>query len=156
MVDYTIQPDRGEVAITLSGKIYPMRPSYEAQVAVEERTGCSLEELWLRALRFSQIMFAAVQDSSIPAVPLSGGVGLKLSETAAIVTEFVRAAGLERNDAQLRAWSVEKTGAMLAQEARGAYYGAVVQILNSALNGGRRDPKDPPPPAASESTPAAN
>lgn len=110
-----INSERGEVAITLEGTEYPMRPSYEAMLAIEKETGCSLENLFLRAT--------------------APGAGLFLTEKAIIVTEAVKAAGVDRKDKMLQQWNQEKVGRLLF--ASGLSTRAAIQtVLENMITGG--------------------
>jgi len=141
LTDYTANAERGEVLIELRGKPYPMRPSYEAQVAIETRLGTSIEDLWVRSARFAEAMFrgtsaeAGDRMGAILRADFGPNIGLKLTELAVIVCEFMRAAGREREDVDLKATAHEKTAELLA-EIRMAAYPAICTVLNNALSGG--------------------
>lgn len=147
MTDHTINPERGEVAIVLRGASYPMRPSYEAQIAIETRTGASIEELYVRARRLG----AAMKDANVNPF----GAGLKLSETAAIVTECVRAAGKQRNDRELKAYKFERVAELLAED-RLAAQTSVVELLTNMLFGGSDEKKGEGESDPAASAPVAN
>ena len=138
MTDYTVNPDRGEVGITFRGKLYPLRPSYEAQIAIEQALDCSLDELFTRARRYA----AALEDASVP----TAGIGLKLREVAAIVAEGMKAAGKERGDKDLLASNADSCAELVAED-RFAYTEPVTQFLLHALFGGAKPQKKEPSPA---------
>jgi hypothetical protein len=134
VTDYSVNPERGEVAIVLDGATYPMRPSYEAQVAIEEQTGVSIDELTLRLMRLSN----AGRNTK-----LASGAGLKLSEMAAIVTECVKACGKERNDKTLMDFKAARVGVLLSKN-RFAANQPISTILGNMLFGGADPKKDGP------------
>jgi hypothetical protein len=140
MSDYTIFADRGEVAVKIDGVDRPARPSYEAQVAIEQQLGVSIDELFLKARRLAE----AASDTSAPVT----GAGFKLMEMATVITECVKAAGKARSDSMLMGWRVEVVAEKIAAD-RFAMNAPVTALLMNALFGGA-DPKkaDPPSPAA--------
>jgi hypothetical protein len=146
VTDYSVNPERGEVLIVLDGASYPMRPSYEAMVAIEEATGASIEELWLRCTRLSGAARSA---------KLVSGVGLKLKDMAAIVSECVKASGKQRKDSMLTGFSAERVGELIAKKRWEANV-PIADILTNMLFGGADAKKDAPAsPATSTSEPAA-
>lgn len=44
----TANPHRGEVSVTLDGREYKLRPTFQALVEIEQATGCGLVELTRR------------------------------------------------------------------------------------------------------------
>ena len=128
--DYVANADRGEVLIELDGKKYPMRPSYDSQVAIESRLGVSIDELFTRLGKLGEAL--AGNGSAL-------GSGLKIFEMAVIVAECIREAGKHLGDADLKAVSVEKVGALLARN-RLAAQAPIWQILDNMVTGGA-DPK---------------
>jgi hypothetical protein len=140
VTDYTINADRGEVGVTLSGKLYPLRPSYEAQMAIEAILGVSIDELFTRVRRYAE----ALQDSSVPAT----GIGLKLRELAVIVAEGMKAAGKDRGDKDLLASTAERCAELIVAD-RFSFTDPVTNFLMAALFGGA-DPekKEPAEPVA--------
>lgn len=137
----TIFSDRGEVGIEIEGVIRPARPSYEAQVAIEQALDCSIDELFLKARKLAR----AAAHANAP----SAGAGFKLREMAVVITECIRAAGKARNDTMLQGYSAEVVGEKIAPN-RFAMNGPVTALLTNMLFGGA-DPKKAP----AESAPAA-
>lgn len=43
-----MNPQRGDVPVTIAGTVYTMRPTFEALAAIEEKTGIGLIPLWKR------------------------------------------------------------------------------------------------------------
>jgi|LakMenEpi03Aug12_release.lakeMendotaPanAssembly.Ray.scaffolds.fasta_scaffold171439_6 hypothetical protein len=43
-----MNPQRGDVPVTIAGTVYTMRPSFEALAAIEEKTGVGIIPLWRR------------------------------------------------------------------------------------------------------------
>ena len=147
-MDYVANAERGEVIVRLDGAAYPMLPTHEAQVAVETRTGCSMSELWLRCAQYVEAMVRIAATVDTPGtLAIKPGLGLKLSELEAIITEFVRAAGKARGDADLRAVG-SRVLELIVKDPQAAA-GDVYRALQSAVTGGRSVPKGEPPPAAS-------
>ena len=85
----TIDEERGEVGIELGGKTYPMAATYDAVKAIERDIG-SILGISARLRSYEQ--------------------SLTLNEIAVIVTRSVQAAGKERDDEMLKAFSVDKVG----------------------------------------------
>jgi len=132
VTEYTINPERGEVGVTLGGKLYPMRPSHEAQVAVERRLGVSLDELFTRARRFAE----SLHDRGAP----THGVGLTLREMSVIVAEGAKAAGKERDDKLLQQMNADQCAELIAEK-RFACFEPVMQFIVNALFGGANPEK---------------
>lgn len=139
MTDETIFADRGEVAVTIEGVVRPARPSYEAQVAIEQQLGLSIDELFLKARRLAQ----AVADTNAPV----GGAGFKLNEMAVVLTECIKAAGKARSG-MLQGYKAEVVAEKIALD-RFAMNQPVTALLVNMLFGGADPKKDPAaPPAA--------
>lgn len=141
MSDVTIFEDRGEVAVTIDGVVRPARPSYEAQVAIEQQLDLSIDELFIKARKLAR----AARDLKAP----SAGAGFKLREMAVILTECIKAAGKDRNDTMLQGYSAEVVAEKIAAQ-RFAFNQPVTELLTNMLFGGA-DPKKAP----AESAPAA-
>jgi hypothetical protein len=111
---------RGEVAITLEGVDYVMRPSYEAIVAVERQTECSL----------SLIRISAMAET------------LALENAAIVVTEFVRAQGramVERGDqagAPLTEFNKRRIGEALLETGLKSCFDPIAIVIGRAITGG--------------------
>lgn len=130
-MDYPINADRGEVAITLDGSTYPMRPTYEAQVAIEGRLGVSMDELFVRARRLA----ASLESPHVS----PAGSGFKVAEMAVIICEGVNAAGKARNEPMLKDWTLERVGELVAK-CRWECNKPITEFLMNAIFGGA-DPK---------------
>lgn len=89
----TINAERGEVGITLDGKEYPMRASWEAQEEIESALGTSLEHLY----------------TVVPSLVR----GLTLKEKACIVTAGIKAAGKQRSDPMLLKFQEDRVKELL-------------------------------------------
>lgn len=123
-------PDRGEVAIKLAGKEYVMRPSYEAQVAIEQKLGVSMDELYVRIRR----LVSGIFDSSVKI----GGAGLKLAELAIVICEGVRAAD---NGEQLAEWTPDRVGELITKDRQSANH-SVAMFIKNAVEGPPSAKKD--------------
>lgn len=120
-------PDRGEVAISLRGKEYVLRPSYEAQVAIERQLKTSLDELFVRARRF----VGALQNDDAPAT----GSGLMLEEMAVIFCEGVKAANKDRKDSITVGWTPERASELIAEDRFGAMQPIAAFVFNAVFGG---------------------
>lgn len=116
MSEHQVNAERGEVAIVLDGKSYPMRPSFEAMQAIERGTGSALPELVHKMIRRP--------------------CGLSLSDMALIVTETVRAAGKDRDDKMLQAWEPARVGELIYSGGWPKALEAIEKLLINACNGG--------------------
>lgn len=138
MSDPTIFADRGEVAVEIDGVARPARPSYEAQVAIEQQLDCSIDELFFKARK----LLRASSHANAP----SAGAGFKLREMAVIVTECIKAAGKARNDSMLQGYSADVVAEKIASN-RFAMNASVSALLTNMLFGGA-DPKKAPAESA--------
>lgn len=89
----TANATRGEVSLELEGVEYVLRPSYEAISAFETQTNRSLIDLARAA----------------------GDGELKLSESAIIVTECIKAHGRATDDKALAAFNAARVGELILQ-----------------------------------------
>lgn len=89
----TANATRGEVSLELEGAEYVLRPSYEAISAFETQTNRSLIDLARAA----------------------GDGELKLSESAIIVTECIKAHGRATDDKALAAFNAARVGELILQ-----------------------------------------
>ena len=133
MSEHTVNEERGEVAIVLDGATYPMRPSYEAMVAIEAKLGS------LVALSYRH------------ANPLKG---LTVHDLATIIMESVRAAGKDRNDPMLTGVSHDKVARLIAADGMLSAVQPVERLLVNMITGGSKK-KENPPPATQESPTAS-
>lgn len=125
MTEYVINPERGEVAIVLDGATYPMRPSHEAALMIEQQLGALL------ALSYRH------------AHPMKG---LTNHEVAVIVTEAIRAAGRERGEdgAMLRKVATAKISELVYTAGIWSLHPVIDELLANFLRGGskRTEKKD--------------
>ncbi len=89
----TANKTRGEVSLELEGAEYVLRPSYEAISAFETQTNRSLIDLARAA----------------------GDGELKLSESAIIVTECIKAHGRAIDDKAMAAFNAARVGELILQ-----------------------------------------
>jgi hypothetical protein len=148
MSDYGIQEDRGEVGITFQDVTYPMRPSYEAQAAIESTLGVGIEELWLRLRNLG-----AAVNGVLPA----GTVGLQLRQMAVIVNEGIRAAGKQRGDRTLQTFQADRLMELIVSGSRFDLNMPLTRLLSNMLFGGDTEKKaDAAPAAATNHATAGN
>jgi len=110
----TANPLRGELTITLEGVEYPLRPSYTAITAFEEKTGKSLQEL---------------------AISADGGA-LSLAQMAVIVVETMTAFGRANDRKDLVGWKVEHVRELLFNAGLMIVQPRIALLLAMALTGG--------------------
>ena len=104
-------PERGEHNVTLGGKRYLLRPSYQAQVAIEQKTGRSYAEL-----------------------AMAGQTGaLKIEHAAIVVTELVNAGA----EGPMHTISEERAGELIYEQGLPAVAAAITVAIIDALTGGR-------------------
>lgn len=106
---------RGEFSLPLGGKVYVLRPSYEAIVAIEEQTGKGLLQLFNDA----------------------AGAALTLRETGIVVSEFIRAQGRAVDDALMAAVDATRIAKLIMEAETGpaGAMGTVGPILGSVACG---------------------
>lgn len=120
----TANPERGEVEIVLDGKPYPMRPSYEAAIAIEQELGSLIR------------LFRRVHES---------GDGLTIREMACIVHETIKAAGKDRGDAMLTGVNRARIAELLyAEGVVDVFQSAVARLLGNMLSGGSKKKAESP------------
>jgi len=105
---------RGEFPITLEGVAYTMRPSYEALVQMEQKTGCALSILRMAA----------------------NAHALAIENAAIVVTEGIKAEGKATNNATLQQFSPERVGALLIDGGLEPVFDVIARMLDLALTGG--------------------
>lgn len=132
-----INPDRGEVGLTLAGRVFPMLPTFAAANAIESQLGA-----------VSTLVGRIMRGDDLP----------KWRELAVIATECIRAAGKDRNDAMLVGVNVEKIGEMLYEEGLDeAMLSTFGTILGNMVSGGTNRKKARAAAAAPTSeSPTAN
>ncbi len=105
---------RGEFELTLAGKTYCLRPSYGAQVAIEEALDQSMIELLRRA----------------------NACALQLSELGVVVAAYIRA-GAAEDDKMTRAVNDDRIAELIYEEGVTAVYPVLTLLLAAAVSGGR-------------------
>ncbi len=119
-------PERGEVEVTLDGVAYPMRPSWEAQQAIERQTGVGMDEFYVRAMRLAQGLTGGA---------VVGNVGFKLDELVTIVIEGVKAARKDRGEKPLADWKPDRVAELIVNH-RMRVVDAVGEFVLNACTGG--------------------
>jgi hypothetical protein len=108
----TANPARGEHNVTLLGKRYVLRPSFTAQVAIEEKTGRSYAEL-----------------------AMDGQTGaLKIGHLGIIVAEMINAGA----EGPLQTVSEARIAEMIYEEGVPAVAAVATVAIIDALTGGRK------------------
>ncbi|RIK91774.1 MAG: hypothetical protein DCC73_15035 [Proteobacteria bacterium] len=120
---WPVNPHAGEVAIALGGVDHPMRPSFEAAVAIEQQSGMSL----------LAIARQATLDKNLP-----------LWLASIVVTAGIRAAGEARDDVSLKHVNREKVQRLLFAGGIVNAVEPISQFLIGALNGGGDEKKAKP------------
>lgn len=115
-------PERGEVPILLGGKSYPMRPSYAAIKAIELALG------------------PVVALATKLAHPLER---LSVDALSIIVTEAIRAAGKDRDDKVLQAFTPEKVAELIFDQGILSAIEPVEVLLVNMITGGGEAKKKP-------------
>ncbi len=112
----TANPERGEITVELEGVPHVLQPSYQAQVAIEQQTGLSLEQL-------------------------SDGAGrsaMSIEHMAIIVTECVRAHGRATKNGTLSAYTAERVGECIVESGKLMIAKRLELLLYLAVTGGYR------------------
>jgi len=132
-----INPDRGEVGLTLAGRVFPMLPTFAAANAIESQLGA-----------VSTLVARIMRGQDLP----------KWYELAVIATECIKAAGRDRNEPPLMGVNVQKIGEMLYEEGLDeALLNTFGQILGNMVSGGTNRKKARAAAAAQTSeSPTAN
>jgi hypothetical protein len=110
-----VNKERGEVPILLDGKVYPMRPSYEAIQAIEQRHGPILSLVTRLASPVHR---------------------LRMDELATIVTETIRAAGKDRDDKMLMSVQEDRIGELLYEHGIAKTVDVLELLLINMITGG--------------------
>jgi hypothetical protein len=120
---YTVNPERGEVALLLEGEVYPMRPSYDAMMAIEQQLGS------LVALSYRH------------ASPLQG---LTMREMSVVACEAIKEAGRERGDEgkMLRGVTAEKICKLIAAGGPLKAIAPIEKLLDNMITGGTKPKKE--------------
>lgn len=115
--------ERGEISIDLEGRAHVLRPSYEAIVAIEAKTGRSIELL----------------------AEAAGDGALSLAEAAIVVTECVRAQGKAVGDPILQRYGPERVGELIHEAGKLIVVRHLQLLLFMAANGGYTATGEPRP-----------
>lgn len=115
----TINVDRGEVGLSLSGTVYPMLPTFAAVNAIEARLG-SVLTLAARAAYGGERM-------------------LTFSEMGVVAAECVKAAGKDRSNAMYTGVSAEKFAELIYENGfTDELAKAIGEILANMVTGGAK------------------
>lgn len=117
-----INKERGEVGITLGQTVRPMRPTWEAIVAIENELNTTISFLVARSLTIEW---------------------LKVEEAAAIVAQGILAAGKDRKDQMLMSYQKEKIAQQLYEDGIVTSREPINMFLANALNGGKPANEEP-------------
>jgi hypothetical protein len=101
--------ERGEISVTLGGKSYPLRPTFEAQCEAEDICGRGIVEM---ANRFQESKYG-------------------IREVAALIFTSMRAAGETGA-------TFEAVGRLVAAEGIAAVKDAYLALLAEAVSGGKK------------------
>lgn len=123
---------RGELSLTLEGIEYGLRPSYEAQEAVEAALGKSIEELAMAADRGR----------------------LMLHETATIAGEFIRTWGVQIGDKTVAAFNNRRLKEVIVEEGSMIVSRRLGVALYMAVSGGVTSTGEVKPVATTSPSPA--
>jgi hypothetical protein len=127
-----INPDRGEVGLTLAGRVFPMLPTFAAANAIEQQLGA-----------VSNLVARFIHGTDLP----------KFQDMAIIATECIRAAGRDRGDPMLAGVNVEKIGQMIYdQGVDEELLTALGQLLGNMVSGGTNRKKAQAAAAAAKAT----
>lgn len=118
MSDYAINADRGEVGLTLDGRVYPLLPTFAAANAIESQVGA-----------ISSLVARLLSNSNLPT----------FRELAIIATECMKAAGRDRSDTMLAGYSAERVGQLIYEEGlSAALLASFTQVLANMVSGGTK------------------
>jgi hypothetical protein len=110
----TANAERGEISVDLEGVPHVLRPSYEAQVAIERGTGRSIEQL----------------------AQAAGDGSLSIEDAAIVVTECVRAQGRATNKTTLVGYTADRVGECIVDAGKLGIVKRVELLLYLAATGG--------------------
>lgn len=111
-----INKDRGEVGLTLEGRVFPMLPTFAAANAIEAQLGA-----------VSTIVSRLLTRADLP----------KFNELAIIATECIKAAGRDRSDPMLAGVNAQTIGEKLYAEGLGdELLASFTEILANMVSGG--------------------
>lgn len=110
-----INSDRGEVGLTLEGRVFPMLPTFAAANAIESQLGAV------------STLVARLLQSDLPT----------FQQLAIVATECIKAAGRDRNDPMLTGVGVQKIGEMIYEEGLSdATIQPFILLLSNMVGGG--------------------
>ncbi len=107
-------PERGEIDVDLEGVPHVLRPSFEAQVAIERQSGRSIEQL----------------------AQAAGDGSMTLEQAAIVVTECVKAHGRATGDAARSGYSAERVGECIVETGKLIVAKRLELLLYLAATGG--------------------
>ena len=113
-------PHRGEVEVVLDGATYPLRPDFEACVAIERALGASLVSLLRKAGQTGE-----------------QGYDLSVLEAGTIIAEGIKAAGRAQGNAEWQSYRAERIAELVWREGLDKAVPAVSAFLVAAVTGGR-------------------
>ena len=137
---------RGEVALSLEGIDYVMRPSWEAIDAIEAKLAKSIDELAGMAAESARAVLAGRAPSS----------GLTREQKAVIACEFIRAWGRETNDRTAAAFNDRGVREVLASEDQQLVTLRLASVLIAATTGGVTSTGEAKPAAMTANPPLAD
>lgn len=108
--------ERGEVMVELDGVDHVLRPSFEAQVAIERQCGRSIELL----------------------AQAAGEGSMSIEEAAIVVTECVKAYGKATGEASLTGYTATRVGECIIETGKLGIVKRLELLLYLAANGGYR------------------
>ena len=108
--------ERGEVMVELDGVDHVLRPSFEAQVAIERQCGRSIEML----------------------AQAAGEATMTIEEAAIVVTECVKAYGRATGEASLTGYTTSRVGECIIETGKLGIVKRLELLLFLAANGGYR------------------
>lgn len=117
-----VNAECGEIGINLDGRTFPMRPSYEAILDIEEKLGPILA------------LSMRLRDP---------GQMLSLAEIATIVCSCIRSAGRARDDKWMAGVNVEKIQALIFTEGLHYAVSPLSALFYNMLTGGGEAKKKP-------------
>lgn len=129
-----INADRGEVGLTLAGRVYPMLPTFAAVNAIESKLG-PVASLLGRYVGKSDLTF---------------------QQLGVIAAECIKAAGRDRSDEMLARVGAERVGELIYSEGLTNHtLKAFLEILTNMCTGGMTPKKAIAAEAATEAAPTS-
>lgn len=106
--------ERGEITVSLEGVDHVLRPSFEAQVAIERQCGRSIEQL----------------------AQAAGEGALTINDAAIVVTECVKAFGRATGDSTMGAYTSQRVGECIVEAGKLGIVKRLELLLYLAATGG--------------------